>query len=185
MLNDVGLADPPLRVIVELAPVSGEVLEAGVASAQVWARPEYADAGCVGITTVDPATGVPATQFIVTEGDPDCDRLVIARFDANHAPSAEDTECDDRAYLGSAARGNQGAPAPTSSQTCRPFSDACVDGQGVIQPGVARTPCACRMRCASIACASGDLVGCIGRPAHQSTTDVRCTSGLRRCPSKP
>ena len=178
VLNDVDVSGTPLRVVVELAPVSGEVLEAGVASAQVWARREYADAGCVGITTVDPDTRVPATQFIVTEGDPDCD-LKIAPFDASSAPSAAQTECDDRAYLSRADLGGT-VLQPDAQGTCRPFTNVCVDGVG-IQPGTSEAVCLPDALCVS-ECANGNVPGCIDALRTSDMTFARLVCSV---PVKP
>jgi len=68
VLNDVELTGEPLRLIMELAPVSHTLVDGQASAAQVWGREETGGAGCVGITTADGAT-----QFIVTEADPDCD----------------------------------------------------------------------------------------------------------------
>ena len=174
VLNDVDVSATPLRVVVELAPVSGQVLEAGVASAQVWGRPEYAYAGCVGITTVDPATGIPATQFIVTEGDPDCDGLTLGTA---QMPAPADTECDDRAYRGSVPV--SGTVLHTDAQqTCRPFADVCQDGAG-LTPGTPEPLCLPDALCLST-CASGDVTGCIAalRGADATFAHLRCVVPL-------
>jgi len=170
VLDDVDVSASPLRVVIELAPVRGRVLEASVASAQVWGRTEYADAGCVGITTVDPTTGAAATQFIVTEGDPDCDGLTLA---PSRMPAPADTECDDRAYRGSVPVSGT-TLRKDEQQTCRPFADVCQDGAG-LSPGTSEPLCLPDALCLS-ACASGDLGGCFEalRGADTSFAHLRC-----------
>lgn len=139
VLNDVDVADAPLRLIMELAPVAHAVLDGQPSAAQVWGREETGGAGCVGLTT---AEGV--TQFIVTEADPDCDGFVL---DATTAPTGE-VECNAVDYQG---RGDTTtAMLAAEGGTCRPVVTGCVDGDGATtKPGALCLPDAlCDLTCA-------------------------------------
>lgn len=139
VLNDVDVADAPLRLIMELAPVTHALLDGQPSAAQVWGREETGGAGCVGLTT---AEGV--TQFIVTEADPDCDGFVL---DATTAPAGE-VECNAVDYQG---RGDTTSTMlAAEGGTCRPVVTGCVDGAGATtKPGALCLPDAlCDLTCA-------------------------------------
>ena len=162
VLDDVDVAAAPLRLVMELAPVSHALVDGQASAAQVWGREETGGAGCVGFTTAD---GV--TQFIVTEADPDCDGFVL---DAAAAPMG-DVECDAVDYQG---RGDTTTSMlAAAGGTCRPVVTGCVDGAGAItKPGAPCLPDAlCDLTCAASgldACAATGAFRDAGSFAHIS-----------------
>lgn len=162
VLNQIDVADAPLRLIMELAPVSHTLLDGQPSAAQVWGRAENGGAGCVGITT---AEGV--TQFIVTEADPDCDGFVL---DATAAPTGE-IECNAVDYQG---RGDTATTTlALSGGTCRPVVTGCVDGDGATTKTAALClpDALCALPCAGAglgACEASGAFQEVGASAHIS-----------------